>query len=138
MIAEGFRLMPRLVKPLLAVGSQAVWLLPTPEFRQAVFNSRGGAQWGFIGRTSDPERALCNLLKRDQMFTRSLHEEAKRLRLNTIGVNTKMTADEMAGRVTEAFGLSVTRLRRRECEEKAGVGPVLRFGALDIGRRHES
>jgi 2-phosphoglycerate kinase len=107
-IAEGFRLMPRFVKPLLAVRSHAVWLLPTPEFRQAVFDSRGGAQWGFIGRTSDPERALCNLLERDQMFTRRLHEEAKRLRLNTIGVNTKMTADEMAGRVTEAFGLSVT------------------------------
>jgi 2-phosphoglycerate kinase len=38
-IVEGFRLLPRLVNPLLAVNKQAVWLLPAPEFRQAF------AQW---------------------------------------------------------------------------------------------
>lgn len=57
-IAEGFRLAPHLVKPLLAVRSHAVWLLPTPEFRQVVIDSRGGPEWGFLGRTSDPERTL--------------------------------------------------------------------------------
>ena len=41
-IAEGFRLLPRLVKPLLSVLNRAVWLLPTPAFRQAVVESRGG------------------------------------------------------------------------------------------------
>src|SRR5262249_12773206 len=30
-IAEGFRLLPRLVKPLLAAPAQAVWLIPTPD-----------------------------------------------------------------------------------------------------------
>src|SRR5947209_17078709 len=39
-IAEGFRLLPHLVKPLAEPG-HAVWLLPTPEFRQAAFDSRG-------------------------------------------------------------------------------------------------
>lgn len=34
-VAEGLRLLPSLVKPLLAVPGYAVWLLPTPEFRQA-------------------------------------------------------------------------------------------------------
>jgi 2-phosphoglycerate kinase len=104
-IAEGFRLAPHLVKPLLAVCSQAVWLLPTPEFRQAVLDSRGGPEWGFLGKTSDPERALRNLLQRDAMFTHSLYEEAKRLELNTIEVDTTMTVDDLARRVTEAFGL---------------------------------
>ena len=42
-IAEGFRLLPRLVAPLLAHPRRAVWLLPTPAFRAAVFASRGGA-----------------------------------------------------------------------------------------------
>ena len=107
-IAEGFRLLPHLVKPLLAVDSHAVWLLPTPEFRQAVFDCRGGAQWGFIGKTNDPERALRNLLERDSVFTRRIYEEAERLGLNTIEVSTMMTVDDLISRVTEAFGLKAT------------------------------
>ena len=105
MIAEGFRLLPHLIKPLLAVHSHAVWLLATPEFRQAVFNSRGGPKWGFLGKTSDPARALRNLLERDAMFTQRLDEEAKRLELNTIEVDPTMAAEDLARRVTEMFGL---------------------------------
>lgn len=104
-IVEGLRLLPHLVEPLLAVRSQAVWLLPTPEFRQAVFDSRGGPQWGFIAKTSDPQRALRNLLERDAMFTQRLYEETQRLGLNMIEVDPKMTVDELAGRVAEVFGL---------------------------------
>ena len=104
-IAEGFRLLPHLVEPLLAARSHAVWLLPTPEFRQAVLDSRGGPEWGFLGKTSDPERALRNLLERDAMFTHRLYEEAKRLELNTIDVGATMTVDDLTRRVTELFGL---------------------------------
>jgi len=105
-IVDGFRLLPHLVKPLLAVRRQAVWLLPTPEFRQAVFDSRGGPQWGFIGKTSDPERALRNLLERDAMFTQRLDQEAKRLQMNIIQVDATMTVDDLTSRVMEVFGLS--------------------------------
>lgn len=104
-ITEGFRLLPHLVKPLLAELGQAVWLLPTPEFRQAVIDRRGGAQWGFMAKTGNPERALRNLLERDAMFTRRLREEAQHLTLNTIEVDSTMTVEELVGRVTEAFGL---------------------------------
>lgn len=54
LLIDGFRLLPHLVKPLLADRSHAVWLIPTPEFRQAVFESRGGPRWGFIAKTGDP------------------------------------------------------------------------------------
>jgi len=104
-IAEGFRLLPHLVKPLLAVHSHAVWLLPTPEFRQAVLDSRGGPKWRFLGETSDPERALRNLLERDAMFTHRLYDEAKPLELTTIEVDATMTVDDLTRRVTEGFGL---------------------------------
>lgn len=104
-IVDGFRLLPHLVKPLLLVRNQAVWLLPTPEFRQAVVDSRGGLQWGFIGKTSDPERALGNLLERDAMFTDGLYEETQRLGLKTLAVDSTMTIDELTGRVTESLGL---------------------------------
>jgi hypothetical protein len=104
-IADGFRLVPHLVKPLLANQRQAVWLLPTPQFREAVFDSRGGLQWGFIGKTSDPQRALGNLLERDAMFTRRLYDEATLLEMSIIHVDTTMTVDYLTSRVTESFGL---------------------------------
>jgi hypothetical protein len=38
-IAEGFRLLPHLVKPLLHDPSRCVWLIPTPEFRLVAFEA---------------------------------------------------------------------------------------------------
>jgi len=102
-IVEGFRLLPHLVKPLLAASGHAVWLLPTPEFRRAAFESRGSL-WDIARKTSDPETALHNLLARDRMFTVRLHEETKRLGLPAIEVGATMTEDHLAERVTEVFG----------------------------------
>jgi hypothetical protein len=103
-IAEGFRLLPSLVQPLLGVPAHAVWLLPTPDFRRAAFESRGSL-WEIARKTSDPERALRNLLERDRMFTERLDSEAKHLGLRTIEVDITMTEDDLAGRVAEAFEL---------------------------------
>ena len=104
-IVEGFRLLPHLVKPLLSVPNCAVWLLPTPEFRQAVIESRGGSAWGFLAKTSDPERALRNLLERDRLFTEMLREETSRLGLTAIEVDTTTTEDDVVRQVTGVFGL---------------------------------
>jgi hypothetical protein len=104
-IVEGFRLLPRLVKPLLGKPTHAVWLLPSTTFREKVLESRGGSTWGFLGKTSDPERALSNLLERDRMFTRKLREETTRLELPGIEVDVTMTEEELVKRVTEVFGL---------------------------------
>ena len=104
-IAEGFRLLPRLVNPLLSENTHAVWLLPTPEFRHEVIESRGGSEWSFLAKTSDPETALRNLLERDRMFTDILREETARLRLPTIEVDVTTTEDDLFKRVTEAFRL---------------------------------
>lgn len=103
-LVEGFRLLPPLVKPLLTAPDHAVWLLPTPEFRRAAFENRGSL-WDIARRTSDPETALHNLLARDRMFTARVREEAKRLELHVIEVDTTMTEDHLVERVTETFGL---------------------------------
>jgi len=103
-IVEGFRLLPRLVKPFVCE-AHAVWLLPTQDFRQEVVRSRGGSAWSFLARTSDPERALRNLLERDQMFTDRLREETTRLDLPAIEVDTMVTEDELTSRVKEVFRL---------------------------------
>ncbi|HEU4557643.1 MAG TPA: hypothetical protein VFS20_07325 [Longimicrobium sp.] len=103
-IVEGFRLLPRLVKPLLADPAHAIWLLPTLEFRRAAFDSRG-TLWDIARKTSDPERALANLLERDRMFTERLYHEARDLDLRVIAVDPCMTEAELAQQVEEAFGL---------------------------------
>jgi cytidylate kinase len=104
-VVEGFRLLPHLVKPLLAAPEHAVWLLPTPEFRQAAFRSRSAPGHGFVWKTSDPAKADRNLAERDHLFTRRLEEETERLGLRAIRVETTMTEDELTERVTAAFGL---------------------------------
>jgi 2-phosphoglycerate kinase len=104
-IVEGFRLLPRLVEPLLSASAHAVWLLPTPAFRRAVVDGRGGSAWGFLAKTTDPERALSNLLERDRMFTDILREETVRLKVPAIEVDATITEDDLTARVTEVFGL---------------------------------
>jgi hypothetical protein len=102
-VVEGFRLLPHLVKPLLTRPERAVWLLPTPDFRRAAFESRGSSGQ-IAGRTSAPQRALSNLLERDRMFTERLAEETKRLDLHAIEVDTGMSEDELTELVAGAFG----------------------------------
>lgn len=102
-IVEGFRLLPSRVS-LFAAERHAVWLLPTPAFRQEVFERRG-LTWGFLGKTSDPEKARRNLLERDRMFTDRLKEETKRLGLLTIIVDGTMSEDDLATQVAAIFEL---------------------------------
>ncbi len=105
MIAEGFRLLPGLVAPLLGTPGRAVWLLPTPEFRRHALSSRGSL-WAIAGRTADPRRALTNLLERDRLFTERLREETTRLGLRVIEVDTTVTEDDLARQVSDALGLA--------------------------------
>lgn len=104
-IAEGFRLLPRLLAPLLPVPRRAVWLLPTPDFRRAAIERRGGCGSGFLAKTSNPEKALQNLLDRDKMFTDRLRREVERLALPSVDVNTAMTEHDSLTQVTSVFGL---------------------------------
>jgi hypothetical protein len=82
-----------------------VWLLPTPRFRWAAFESRGTA-WDIPRRTSDPERAQRNLLERDRMFTEHLAEETQRLGLPAVEVDLDMSEDVLAGRLARIRQLS--------------------------------
>ena len=107
-IAEGFRLLPHLVKPLLSNSEHGVWLLPTPEFREAAIEGRGG--YGFLAKTSNPKEALQKLLERDRMFTDRLREEVERLELCAIEVNTAMTERDTLDVVMKALAFP-----NREC-----------------------
>ena len=104
-VAEGFRLLPHLVVPLLDNVDHAVWLLPTPAFRDAALASRG-ALWDLPGGTSDPERARFNLSRRDRMFTDRLIGECERLGCRTVELDVGATEDEVTARLIRLFGLA--------------------------------
>jgi len=103
-LVEGFTLLPRLVAPLLSHPHQAVWLIATPEFRRAAFESRGST-YDIPRKTSDPERALENLLERDRLFTEDVAREAAALRLPVIDVDIGVSINGLAARVSEVLDL---------------------------------
>lgn len=104
-IVEGFRLLPRLVAPLLSLPYQAVWLIPTPAFRGIAFESRGFT-WQIPRKTSDAARALSNLLARDQLFTHEVLREATALHLPVIEVDGTVSVENLTRRVGESLGVS--------------------------------
>jgi hypothetical protein len=103
-IAEGFRLLPHLVKPLLYDPSRCVWLLPTPGFRLAAFESRG-TMWAIPNRTSDPKRALSNLLERDRLFTERLLGMVEMAGLPAVTVDGHLMEDALETCIAGKFGL---------------------------------
>lgn len=106
-VVEGFRLLPRLVAPLLSYPDRAVWLIPTPEFRRSAFDNRGST-WTIAKKTSKPEQALSNLLARDQLFTEEVAKEATALRLPVIEVDGAVSVDELTTCVARHLGLSAS------------------------------
>lgn len=106
-VAEGYRLLPRLVAPVLSDRCRAVWLIPTPAFRRAAFDARGFT-WEIPGRTSDPQRALANLLRRDDLFSAEIADEAQALGLQVIRLDVGLETDEAAYRVASALGLGAS------------------------------
>ena len=103
-IVEGFRLLPQLVAPLLHRPNQGLWLLPTPEFRLAAFESRGSL-WRIAEQTSHPERALSNLLERDRLFTADLQDMARKVGAPVIHVDRPLAESILEHRVAAHFGL---------------------------------
>ena len=103
-LVEGYKLLPRLVFPLLSRLDQAVWLLPTPEWRRTAF-SRRGSLWSIAGRTSDPQASLANLLARDALFTEEVARQAVALQLSTIEIDGSLAVDELVERAAGCLGL---------------------------------
>jgi 2-phosphoglycerate kinase len=106
-LVEGFRLLPRLVAPLLSHPRQAVWLVPTPAFRRAAFDKRGFT-WEIPSKTSKPEQALTNLLARDELFTQAVVREAHALQLPVIETDGAVSVDAMIRRVANQLDLSTS------------------------------
>jgi 2-phosphoglycerate kinase len=103
-LVEGFRLLPHLVRPHVSNRRHAVWLVPTPDFRQAAFMQRRHDD-AFWNRTTDPDRALANLLERDRIFTDEVVSDAVRTGLDVLYVDGTRPVESMAEELAVRFGL---------------------------------
>ena len=105
-IAEGFRLLPRLVQPLLAGARPGGPSGCCPRPASGGPPSTAAAPRGRSRADGGSDRVLRNLLERDRMFTERLSREARQLGLPVIEVDTAVTGGGSAGAGwREAFGL---------------------------------
>jgi hypothetical protein len=102
-LAEGFGFTPVLLEPLLKSSKQAVWLLPTEEFKLASMQRRDKGECG--GEVSDPHRATRNLSERDRLLGERIRADAKALNMTIIEVNGSESVERSAARVANHFGV---------------------------------
>src|SRR5437660_1696052 len=103
-LVEGYKLLPRLVAPLLSRPDQAVWLIPTPEWRRTALSKRGSL-WSIAGQTSDPETALANLLSRDALYTEEVVSPAPAVHVTVTEVSGSASVDELATCVAQCLAI---------------------------------
>ena len=100
-IAEGFGFTPDLLISVLKSASQAVWLVPTEQFKLASMARRNKPS--FRDKVSDPERGTQNLIDRDAMLSERSRGQAERHGFSVYTVDGSKTIEEMADMLVEHF-----------------------------------
>ena len=102
-VAEGFQLTPEVVAPLLESPRQAVWLLPTPNFRIEQLLKRPQA-WATPNLTRDPTRAQENRMERDTLLVERVREQALARGIRVIDVDSSRPLPEIEAYVVAHLG----------------------------------
>jgi hypothetical protein len=106
-VVDWFGNTPRDVCPLLTWPGQAVFLLPTKEFRGRALGSRyadprrAAANWG----TADSSVALANRLARDELWDAEIRAQAEDLGLPVIDIDGTRDAEAVAEELARRFRL---------------------------------
>jgi 2-phosphoglycerate kinase len=100
-LVEGFGLTPELVSPVITTNRQAVWLVPTEEFKRVSMERRGKPS--FRDQVSDPVRATRNVLRRDMMLAERVREQAQSQSLTVYEVDGSRSIDEMVALIESHF-----------------------------------
>jgi hypothetical protein len=99
-VADGFGLLPELIHPLAPNPRQAIFLLPTPEFRAGALEKRG---WRTIDGTSDADRARANRLARDDLLTEHVRQKAAQRGFASINIDGSRGLAEVIDEVERHF-----------------------------------
>lgn len=106
-LVDYFGVAPRDLAPLLDWPQQAVFLLPTPEFRRRVLAARysdpdrARANWGGRGHA----RAFANRLARDDLWDAELRRQAEATNLPVISIDGRRTPARLADELARRFRL---------------------------------
>ncbi|WP_253766871.1 nucleoside/nucleotide kinase family protein [Goodfellowiella coeruleoviolacea] len=106
-LVDYFGVSPRDLAPLLSWRGQAVFLLPTPEFRRRALGirfadpARARANWG----DGDHTRALANRLGRDELWDAELRRQAAAVDLPVLVVDGARDAGALADDLARRFRL---------------------------------
>jgi len=100
-VAEGHGLTPELLSPVLSSGRQAIWLVPTEEFKRGSMKRRNKPS--FRDETSDPDRATRNVFKRDMLLAEYVKAQAQVYGLTVFEVDGSRSAEGMAALVEQHF-----------------------------------
>ncbi|MGH2471632.1 MAG: hypothetical protein ACRDG6_04420 [Candidatus Limnocylindria bacterium] len=106
-VAEGPSLFPWCVRPLLRSAQQAIFLLPTPEYRVRVLARRNRdtpAGQRTDGMTSDPERARRNIAARDALLKERIAASCDELGLRWVRIDGSLDLDDSVALLEEHFG----------------------------------
>ena len=100
-IAEGPGFFPECLAPIITDRSQAIWLLPSAEFKfaSAIRRDKPGSRW----ETSDPDRAQRNLIERDLLLGEHVRRQAHRFGLTVYDVDGSRDLEQMAADVAAHF-----------------------------------
>jgi len=109
-LAEGFGLTPELVFPILAGNHQAIWLVPTEQFKRASMQRRDKPS--FRHETSDPDLARQNLFRRDLLLAEYVRKQAPAFGLTVHEVDSTRSVEQVAALVEQHFAAHL-RARRR-------------------------
>ncbi len=100
-VAEGFGFTPELLSPVLASERQAIWLVPTEEFKWTLMKRRNKPS--FRDKVSDPERATRNVFRRDMLLAERVKAQAQSRGLTVHEVDGSRSAEEIATLIERYF-----------------------------------
>jgi hypothetical protein len=107
LLVDDFRILPRDIAALLSWPEQAVFLVPTPEFKRTTLGTRfadperAGRNWGEV----DPATVLPLRLARDEMWDAEVCRQAEELSMPVVEVDGTVPAEELAEDLAERFRL---------------------------------
>ena len=100
-VAEGFGFTPELLSPILSSKRQAIWLVPTEDFKWASMERRNKPS--FRDKVSDPKRATRNVFMRDMLLAKQVRAQAQSRGLTVYEIDGSRSVEEMAVLIEQHF-----------------------------------
>jgi shikimate kinase len=112
-VAEGHGLTPELVASALSCKRQAVWLVPTEEFKWASMKRR--SKPSFRDEVSDPERAKNNVFTRDMLLAERVKAQVRARGLTVYEIDGSRSVEEVATLIEMHFEPFLRGLGALQC-----------------------